>query len=404
MSSFNTSPGAVLRVPSLFTDPLARIFLFIMLFLSLLFGRTEFSVFCLVMLLLSSGAKLWLRFGANRVVSSFRADKVRVTPGEPLVFTAEAENGSILPMTVRSRLAGAGGLSGDGGGEDVRTSRVGGRFKVRLQWSLKAPGRGVYGIGPPITEAGDALGLFYQETLRDEPVEIIVYPDLFPIASFSRMSNEFLGNIRAEGLIEDPVNPMGTREYHSGRPSRAIHWKASARLNRLQEKVFEPTRRERIILSLDVRGFHEAGDEDGFEDILEAAASIAVHLVERGVSVGMITNARLKGPFSSVVPSGQGINQLPAILERMARMTMEPATDLTKLAGHILPRTPGTACLHCIREKDEAADTFASYVLGHKTPMSFMAARRSRGPVTAAAAGIDLILTETLRGIGGAAP
>lgn len=403
MSSIPTEPRPVLRIPSLFIDPLARIFLFVLLFVSLLFGRTDLSAFCLVMLLLSTGAKLQRRLGAGRVVCRFLTDKLRVVPGESLVFVAEAYNGFILPMTVRGTLSGVGGLSGDGWAGDVRECKVGGRRRARLEWSLKAPGRGVYRIGPPMTETGDVFGLLFQETSRDAPLEIVVYPKRFPIGSFSRRSKEFFGSIRAEGLIEDPISPMGTREYHPGRPARAIHWKASARLNRLQEKVFEPSRRARILLSLDVQGFCEAGDEEGFEDILEAAASIAVHLVEGGVSVGMITNAKLKGDFASVVPVSQGPGQLPTILERMARMTMKPAVDMAQLAGYILPRTPGTGCLHCVRTVDEGALGFGSYVLDRKTPVSFLAARRSDGPPVRSAAGLDVLLTGALRGAGGVA-
>ncbi len=403
MSSIHKTPHSVIRIPSLFVDPLARVFLFVLLFLSLLFGRTDLSALCLVMILLSAGAKLWRRLGAGRVVCRFLTDKLRVMPGEPLVFAAEAYNGCILPMTVRSGLGGAGWLSGDDDGKDFRASVVGGRRTGRLEWAIKAPGRGVYRIGPPVTEAGDALGLFFQETSRDAPLELVVYPNHFSIGSFSRKSKEFFGNIRAEGLVEDPINPMGTREYHPGRPARAIHWKASARLNRLQEKVFEPSRRARILLSLDVQGFHEAGDEEGFEDILEAAASIAVHLVEGGVSVGMITNAKLHGAFPPLIPVGQGPGRLPAIMERMARMTMEPAADLIKLAGYILPRTPGAGCLHCVRTMDQAAEAFGSYVLDRKTPVSFLVVRRSDGTALRPAAESGLVFTEALRESGAVA-
>ncbi len=403
MSSMHTSQDSGLRIPSLFIDPLVRILLWVLLFISLLFGRTDLSALCLVMLLLSAGAKVWRRLVAGRLVCRFLTDKLRVMPGESLVFTAEAHNGFILPMTVRSRLAGAGRLSGDGYSGDLRECVLGGRRTGRLEWPMNAPGRGVYRIGPPVTEAGDALGLFFQETSRDAPLELIVYPNHFRIGSFSRQSKEFFGSIRAEGLIEDPINPMGTREYHPGRPAKAIHWKASARLNRLQEKVFEPSRRARILLSLDVKGFHETGDEEGFEEILETAASVAVHLVKNGVSVGMITNTKLKGDCSPVVPVSQGPTQLSVILELMARMTMEPGADLIKLAGYILPRTPGAGCLHCVRAPDEAAEAFGSYILDRKTPVSFLAARRGDGSALRSAVSSGLAFTETLRRSGGRA-
>ena len=103
------SPVPDLRIPSLFVDPLARVFLAVLLFVALLFGRSDLSIFCLTLLLLSTGAKLWRRAGSARVSARFRAETLRASPGEPLVFAVEAESGSILPMTARARLAGPAG-------------------------------------------------------------------------------------------------------------------------------------------------------------------------------------------------------------------------------------------------------------------------------------------------------
>ncbi|MCF8062967.1 MAG: DUF58 domain-containing protein, partial [Deltaproteobacteria bacterium] len=344
-----------LRIPTLFVDPLARWFLALLLFVSLLFGRPDLSVFCLVLLLLSTGAKLWRRAAAVRVTTQFRAETLRASPGEVLTFAVEAENGSVLPVTVRSRLAGLESLSADGRSGGVRTCRVRGRRRVRLEWAGEAPGRGVYGIGPDVTEAGDPFGLFFRRVSRGKALEIVVYPKRFPVGSSFGEARDLFGCIRAEGLIEDPINLMGTREYQPGRPARAIHWKASVRLNRLQEKVFEPSRRARILLSVDVRGFHEAGDEAAFEETLEAPASIAVRLIHSGVSVGLITNAGMKGDKPPVVPASPAPGQVPSILERMARMTMEPAGDLIGPAGRLLSRTSAVGCLPFPHSPGEAA-------------------------------------------------
>ena len=390
-----------LRIPSLFVDPLARGFLAVLLFVALLFGRSDLSVFCLILLLLSTGAKLWRRAGAARVTSRFRTETLRASPGEPLVFAVEAENGSSLPMAVRSRLDGVDRLSGDGRGEGVRTCRVRGRRTVRIEWALKAPGRGVYTVGPPVTEAGDPFGLFFRRVGRGEPLEVVVYPGRFPVVPAFGEARDLFGSIRAEGLIEDPINLMGTREYQPGRPARAIHWRASVRLNRLQEKVFEPSRRARVLLSVDVRGFHGAGDGTAFEETLETAASIAVRLVRSGVSVGLITNAAMVGDPPPVVPVSLAPGQLPTILERMARMTMEPAGDLIGPAGRILSRTSGTGCLHFVHTLDEAAETFGAYLAERRTPVSFLAARRGEEPLETEASGRDVVYVQDLREAGG---
>jgi uncharacterized protein (DUF58 family) len=397
------SPVPDLRIPSLFVDPLARVFLAVLLFVALLFGRSDLSIFCLTLLLLSTGAKLWRRAGSARVSARFRTETLRASPGEPLVFAVEAESGSILPMTVRARLAGPADLFGDADEGGVRACRIRGRRRVRLEWTLEAPGRGVYTVGPPVTEAGDPFGLFFRRVDQGEPLEVVVYPRRFPVVPAFGEARDLFGAIRAEGLIEDPINLMGTREYQPGRPARAIHWKASVRLNRLQEKVFEPSRRARVLLSVDVRGFHGAGDGAAFEEALEAAASIAVRLVRSGVSVGLITNAEMTGQASPVVPVSPAPGQLPAILERMARLTMAPAGDLIGPAGLALSRTSGIGCLHIVHTLDQAAEAFGAYLAYRRTPVSFLAARRGEEPPETEASGRDVVYVQDLREAGGCA-
>ena len=272
---------------------------------------------------------------------------------------------------------------------------------MRLDWGVEAPGRGVYRVGPPRTEAGDPFGLFFRPVALGEPLEVVVYPRRFPVGPTLGEARDLFGSIRAEGLIEDPINLMGTREYQPGRPARAIHWKASVRLNRLQEKVFEPSRRARILLSLDARGFHDAGDGPAFEEALEAAASIAVRLVRSGVSVGLLTNAVMTGEASPVVPVSQAPEQLPVILERMARMNPAPAGDLMDPVGALLARTPGAGCLHFVHTMDASAEAFGACLADRRTPVSFVAARRSGDLPAGPAAGREVVYIETLRGSGG---
>ncbi len=390
-------------IPSLFIDPLARVLLGVLGFVGLLSNRPAFAAFCLVLLLLSTAAKLWRRKVGGRVISRFHLDKLRALPEEPLLFAVEVINGSLLPMTVRSTLAGIAGLSGDGSEADVRAGRVKGHGTIRLAWALEAPGRGVYPMGPPRTEAGDALGLFFQEAARGRPLELVVYPRRFPLSSLVWPSRELFGRIRAEGLIEDPVNLMGTREYQPGRPARAIHWKASVRLNRLQEKVFEPSRRARILLSLDVNGFREAGDEAAFEASLEAAASVAVHLIRNGVSVGLVTNAVLIGGRAPVLPVSQEADQAARVLECMARMRMEPARDLVRLARTVLSGGPGMACFHFVYRADATARAFGALATGCRVPVTFLAVRRGDSPHVETGIAGDVVLIETLRQSGGGA-
>jgi uncharacterized protein (DUF58 family) len=391
-------------IPTLFIDPVPRFFLGVLLFLAFLFGAVDLAGFCLVVLLLSTGAKLWRRAAAAGVTCRYPSVKLRAFPGETLTFGVHVMNSSILPVAVRSRLAGAGAFGGSDPGEDLRVCKVGSRRTTRIDWAWNAPGRGVYRIGPPVVEAGDALGFFFTKIDQEDPQEIVVYPRLIPITGFDGQHRELFGSLRARGLIEDPVNLVGTRDYQPGSPARSIHWKASARLSRLQEKVFEPSRRARFLLTLDVHGFHESDDDTGFEEMLETAASIARHLVRAGAAVGAMTNARLEGGHSPAVPASRRPGQVSSILEMLARMTMEPSEDRLGLIQKVLPRTRGVARIHFARTADKAGGCFGILSQERAALTCVVVARQIPEATSQVAGSMEILSIDRIRGGAGQAP
>ena len=89
-----------------------------------------------------------------------------------------------------------------------------------------------------------------------------------------------------------------------------FHWKASARHNRLQEKVFESTHQEKILLVVDVGSFARHQAEEDFERALEVVASLAVRLDQQGHALGLIANGCLVGGGPAIVPVARNDQQL----------------------------------------------------------------------------------------------
>ena len=83
-----------------------------------------------------------------------------------------------------------------------------------------------------------------------------------PLGPLSLPRRDFFGVPGGESPVDDPVYILGTTDYQNGRPAKYIHWKASARHHRLQEKVFESTEQEKILLVVDVDQFVKAEAED----------------------------------------------------------------------------------------------------------------------------------------------
>ncbi|HNM47323.1 MAG TPA: DUF58 domain-containing protein, partial [Candidatus Sumerlaeota bacterium] len=101
--------------------------------------------------------------------------------------------------------------------------------------------RGLYTIGPLRLQACDSLGIFARETLVDEFMDLLVYPQAVDLNESELLGEGTLAHVglemtRRAGHSEEF---LGVREYRTGDPTRLVHWKLSARHNRLIVKEFQ---------------------------------------------------------------------------------------------------------------------------------------------------------------------
>jgi uncharacterized protein (DUF58 family) len=242
---------------------------------------------------------------------------------------------------------------------------------THFQWEFIAERRGVHHIGPLHIIAGDLLAFFSREKKAEESHPIIVYPRLIPLKSFSLPRRDFFGVSGAKSPVQDPIYILGTRDYQHGHPSKYIHWKASARHHRLQEKVFEPSEQEKVLLVVDVEQFASHKAEEAFEHTLETVASLAVQMDKRGYALGMVTNGVMVGGGSTFVPITRNRQQLPAILEVLARLQMETKGDILDLLRRGFELHWGMSCAHFSYEEDGTVAAADQYFKHRKTPVLF---------------------------------
>jgi uncharacterized protein (DUF58 family) len=218
-------------------------------------------------------------------------------------------------------------------------------------------------------KVGDLFGFYSRKPAPPSPVDVIIYPRLIPLKPIRLSRLDLFGTPGTRSPIEDPAYVYGTRDYQSGRPARFIHWKASARLARLQEKICEPAVQEKILLIIAVDGFlkHRASAE--FEQIIEVAASAAVQFDREGFAVGMVTNGVLKGGGSAVIPAGRGKQQIPEILETLARLQMQPAAKLGDIVGRGLKLPWGTNGLGLSYDLTGTGREVSAFFKRHRRPL-----------------------------------
>ena len=361
------------RVSSLFLIPLVLVFVGALLFVALLFGQRDLTILSLMLFGMVAGARLWTRWSLTGVDCRLRVDRRRAFPGETLILRATAENRKLLPVWLQVKIPVEGLAHGEA--PDTHSAPVTVETglwwyqKTRFERKLTARSRGVHHVGPSAILSGDLFGFFPKRKELTGAVEVVVYPRLVPVRMPRLPKRDFFGIPGAENPVKDPIYILGTREYQQGRPAKYIHWKATARHHRLQEKIFEPTEQEKILLVVDTHQFALHKAEEEFERALETMASVAVLLDGRGCSLGFATNGIMTGGGSPILAVARNPQQLTALLEGLARLRMESAGSLVDIMRRHLRVPWGTSCLYFGFEKDEAAAADRQFFADRRVPV-----------------------------------
>jgi uncharacterized protein (DUF58 family) len=359
-------------IPTIFVVPLMQFFVGLLLFIALLHGQRDLIVLSLLVLALVFGAKLWARISLSGITSRSAVNKQKAFPGEKITLRINAENKKFLPVWLQMQVPVTGPIH-PSSGEMTFTKEESLLWYQRayFEWEFTATRRGIHQIGPPHILAGDLFGFFSREKREEAFHQIIVYPRIVPLKSFPLPRRDFFGVPGAKSPVQDPIYILGTRDYQHGQPAKYIHWKATARHHRLQEKVFEPTEQEKVLLVVDVGQFASVKAEQEFENTLEIVASLAVRMDKRGYALGLVTNGAVVGGSSAIVPIARNRQQLPAILEVLARLQMESKGDLIDTLRRGLEAHWGISCIHFSYKEDGTILAAEQYFRHRKTPVMF---------------------------------
>ena len=360
------------RLPSLFIIPLMQLIVGICLFISLLYGQRDLTVLALIVLGITIGTNLWSRLSLSGISCSSMVDKSKLFPGESLTLHMSAKNAKFLPVWLQMSMHVEGALDPSSG----EMSFSGDCWllwyqQAHFNWGLVARRRGLYRVGSAHMKVGDLLGFFPREKRTEGDIDVIVYPRLVPLKPLSLPSRDFFGLPGAKSPVQDPIYILGSRDYQHGRPARHIHWKASARHNRLQEKVFEPSEQKKVLLAVEVSQFEKANASEAFERTLEVVGSLAVQSYRKGYALGLVTNGVVAGgpPFLSM---GRSPQKLSSFLEILARLKMRADGSLVDRLYRILELPWGVSCVHFSYEQDEGTRATAQYFSHRRIPMIFV--------------------------------
>ncbi len=237
--------------------------------------------------------RLWARSSLKAVHLSRHHDR-RLFWGERLAVQVEVHNSGLLPV-LWMRLADTVPAELLSGGPFRQVVSLLPRERVWLAYALFGRRRGLYSLGPMVTQGGDLLGsASYERCCLDED-HLIVYPKIVPLRGLDLPSQSPFGTLPSrERVFEDPTRIRGVRDYQLGDSLRRMDWKTSARVGSLQVRCFEPSiaLETAIFLNLDGADYISIERSEAAELAIVITASISAHLVEKRQAIGLATNGR----------------------------------------------------------------------------------------------------------------
>ena len=333
-------------------------------------------------ILLSSGAVIGLAifmmaagflasFWAKHVLDNVSYERVipenRAFQGENISVTLRLVNDKMLPvpwLELRDAVPEA-TLTGD-----ERTSATGSPGYVhtirsthlswyeRINWplQLKAHARGHYRIGPARIATGDVFGFNPVVQEQEHYESFIVYPRVYELPELGLPAERPFGELRGrQRIFEDPGRIAGVRDYQPGDSMRRIDWKASARRQTLQSKVYEPSATMHLLLAVNVHTMSaswQGFQPEMLERLLAASASVGRHAFEAGYAVGLIANGSYPDSDRPMrVPVGRSSDQLGRVLEALAVIHPLTMASLETVIDTEAARFPYGATLVCVTSR-----------------------------------------------------
>ncbi len=215
--------------------------------------------------------------------------------------------------------------------------RAGQRAKATYRGRLLE--RGSYQFGPLRVSTRFPFGLLARTMLVENPQTCVVLPRLGRLtrAWQARRREACAGADRRGGSPGPEGDFYGVRQWQHGDRMRLIHWRGSARLDRLVVRQFERPRNRDLALLLDLWQPQPAEDQhrQNVELAVSFAATVLTDLSRKGAgNVWLVLEQEeprcLGGPLSA--------NLLQNLLEQLANVEAQSRDCLAALLACALPR------------------------------------------------------------------
>ena len=292
-------------------------------------------------------ARLWEKYAFRRVTHQRTLSQTRAFIGDTLDYTVTLVNDKVLPLIwVEMEDPFPGGLELIGGklkGTGIEINRQHSIAtsllpyqKASWKYTMKCAARGYHRIGPVRLRSGDIFGFSSVDVRLKDLEHVLVYPRVVDLEQLVFPEQHPIGAARGKRpLYQDQSRFLALRDYLPTDPMKHIDWKASARRQSLQTKVFEPVVALNVLIAMSATTSGHAWQGSNrafFERNVTAAASVASYCSAKGFSFGLASNAvaSYSGKWLTI-PLGSSTSQLTLVLEALALAGPYAVTTLVEV-------------------------------------------------------------------------
>ena len=217
-------------------------------------------------------------------------DKRVIVKGETVRLVVKISNEDILvyPYVFATFFSSHSSFKGKNSSQSLSISPKSGKEFI---FDMECKFRGEYEVGLSEIYIEDFLGLIKLKYKIPEPKKIIVYPRIEHLSNFSILSSGSSDSQSTENGIQDNMyNIRDIREYVAGDSYRKIHWKLTARNEKLMVKNYEGTTDANVNILLDLRK-NVYNDEENIiieDKLIEATIAVLYFYLSKGVSVNYV--------------------------------------------------------------------------------------------------------------------
>ncbi|MBX6391689.1 MAG: DUF58 domain-containing protein [Frankia sp.] len=236
----------------------------------------------------------------------------------------------------------------------VTLPSLAGGARAERSYPIPTSRRGLFEIGPLVIRHSDPLRLVGVSRELPGRATLRVRPRVHPVAPLPTGGSLDLDGPAAREAQLGGVAFHSVREYHRGDDRRLIHWRSTARTERLMVRHNVAPDEMTMVVVLDTSAAPYT--DDFFEDAVRVAASLVVSGRGRGFPAELWTTSGRRA-----VVSGDSAS-VDAALDLLAEVTPQPGDPGLAALTRMVPTAPAAVLGVVTGQPDPAALTAVSLV------------------------------------------